>query len=313
MFTSGLTMLEACLIGLSAVSAAGLGAMVWAAWRGGRPVQEGAQASLRTEEQLETAAIRLDTQAAGILELVRTYQEAGDRYSIKLAQADKSLTLATREQIGVIVKFLLAENAKMQQEAGELRKRLDQSRTQIDKLRANLAEAEEIGLRDPLTSLSNRRCFDASLARELADAKARGLPLCLVMGDIDNFKKINDLYGHQIGDEILKTFAAVLTDNMHARDTVARYGGEEFAIILPETHIESARQLTERVRRKVESLQLAVAESGKQIGTVTASFGIAELTPGDDAEALIQRADHKLYEAKCGGRNRVAADRAAAA
>lgn len=306
-------MLEACLIGLSAVSAAGLGAMVWAAWRGGRPAQEGAQASLRTEEQLETAAVRLDTQAAGILELVRTYQEAGDRYSIKLAQADKSLTLATREQIGVIVKFLLAENAKMQQEAGELRKRLDQSRTQIDKLRANLAEAEEIGLRDPLTSLSNRRCFDASLARELADAKARGLPLCLVMGDIDNFKKINDLYGHQIGDEILKTFAAVLTDNMHARDTVARYGGEEFAIILPETHIESARQLTERVRRKVESLQLAVAESGKQIGTVTASFGIAELTPGDDAEALIQRADHKLYEAKCGGRNRVAADRAAAA
>lgn len=313
MFTSGLTMLEACLIGLSAVSAAGLGAMVWAAWRGGRPALEGARAPLRTEEQLETAAIRLDTQAAGILELVRTYQEAGDRYSIKLAQADKSLALATREQIGVIVKFLLAENAKMQQEAGELRNRLDQSRTQIDKLRANLAEAEEIGLRDPLTSLSNRRCFDASLARELADAKARGLPLCLVMGDIDNFKKINDLYGHQIGDEILKTFAAVLTDNMHARDTVARYGGEEFAIILPETHIESARQLTERVRRKVESLQLAVAESGKQIGTVTASFGIAELTPGDDAEALIQRADHKLYEAKCGGRNRVAADRAAAA
>jgi diguanylate cyclase len=312
MFTSGLTGLEACLIGLSAVSLIGLGIMFWLAWRCSRPATE-ASAPAQAESEFEAAAVRLDAQAASILDLVRTYQEAGDHYSVTLAQADKSLALATRDQIGIIVKFLLAENAKMQNEAGELKTRLEQSRTQIDKLRAHLAEAQEMGMRDPLTSLSNRRCFDASLARELADAKARSVPLSLVMGDIDNFKKINDLYGHQIGDEILKTFAGVLVDNVHARDTVARYGGEEFALILPETHIESARQLTERVRRKVESLQLAVTESGQQIGTITASFGVAELAPGDDAEALIQRADHKLYEAKCGGRNRVAADRAAAA
>jgi diguanylate cyclase len=312
MFTSGLTLLEACLIGLSAVSIVGLGIMIWLASRSSSPAAE-ASGPAPAEADFEAAAVRLDAQAAAILELVRTYEEAGTRYSVTLAQADKSLALATREQIAIIVKFLLAENAKMQNEAGELRNRLEQSRSQIDKLRAHLAEAQEIGLRDPLTSLSNRRCFDASLARELADAKARGVPLSLVMGDIDNFKKINDLYGHQIGDEILKTFASVLTDNVRARDTVARYGGEEFAIILPDTHIESARQLTERARRKIESLQLAVTESGKQIGTITASFGIAELGPGDDAETLIQRADHKLYEAKCGGRNRVAADRAAAA
>ena len=240
MFTSGLTMLEACLIGLSAVSVVGLGIMIWLASRSSSPAAE-APAPAPAEADFEAAAVHLDAQAAAILELVRTYEEAGTRYSVTLAQADKSLALATREQIGIIVKFLLAENAKMQNEAGELRSRLEQSRTQIDKLRAHLAEAQEIGLRDPLTSLSNRRCFDASLARELADAKARGVPLSLVMGDIDNFKKINDLYGHQIGDEILKTFASVLTDNVRARDTVARYGGEEFAIILPDTHIESAQ------------------------------------------------------------------------
>ena len=100
------------------------------------------------------------------------------------------------------------------------------------------------------------------------------------MGDIDNFKKINDQFGHQIGDEILKMFARVLTDNVHTRDTVARYGGEEFAIILPETRLESARQLTERMRSQVEGMELAVSESGREIGKVTASFGIAELGPG---------------------------------
>jgi diguanylate cyclase len=170
-----------------------------------------------------------------------------------------------------------------------------------------------MGMRDPLTALSNRRYFDTSLERELADAQARGAPLSLVMGDIDNFKKINDLFGHQIGDEILKMFARVLTDNVHSRDTVARYGGEEFAIILPETRLESAKQLTERMRSQVEGMELAVSESGQEIGKVTASFGVAELGPADDADALIQRADAKLYEAKCAGRNRVAADQAAAA
>jgi diguanylate cyclase len=312
MITPGLTMLEACLIGLSAVSFLGLGAMIWLAARGSKSATE-APARTRSQADIEAAAVRLDAQAAAILELVRTYEEAGTRYSVTLAQADRRLTLASREQIGIIVKFLLAENAKMQSEAGELRTRLEQSRAQIDKLRAHLAEAQEMGLRDPLTSLRNRRCFDASLAREMADAKARGVPLSLVMGDIDNFKKINDLYGHQIGDEILKTFAGVLTENVRAGDTVARYGGEEFAIILPDTHIENAKQLTERARRKIESLQLAVTDSGKKIDTITASFGIAELGPDDDAEALIQRADDKLYEAKCAGRNRVAAGGAAAA
>ena len=262
----------------------------------------------------EAAALQLDGQATAILDLVRSYLDAGERYTVSLAQAGKDLpALATPDEVGIIVKFLLAANAKMQHEAGELKKSLEQSKSQIEKLRSHLAEAQEMGMRDPLTALSNRRYFDSSLERELADAQARGAPLSLVMGDIDNFKKINDLFGHQIGDEILKMFARVLTDNVHSRDTVARYGGEEFAIILPETRLESAKQLTERMRSQVEGMELAVSESGQEIGKVTASFGVAELGAADDADALIQRADAKLYEAKCAGRNRVAADQAAAA
>src|SRR6185503_16166510 len=117
---------------------------------------------------------------------------------------------------------------------------------------------------------------------------------------------------HRIGDEILKTFARVLLDNVCARDTVARYGGEEFAVILPETAIESARQISERMRKQIETMQLALNDSGREIGKITASFGIASLNKGDDAETLIQRADDKLYQAKCAGRNRIATDQVAA-
>ncbi len=133
-----------------------------------------------------------------------------------------------------------------------------------------------------------------------------------MLADIDNFKKVNDLFGHTIGDEILKMFARVLQDNVCARDTVARYGGEEFAVILPETEVERARQITERMRTQLEGMQLALNASGQEIGRITASFGIAELSLGDDADTLVQRADEKLYQAKCAGRNRVAVDQAAA-
>ena len=311
MFTSGLTAVEAWLIGLSALSLIGLGVIVWLSLREHAPA---AAAPSVPQVAFEAAALQLDGQATAILDLVRSYLDAGERYTVSLAQAGKDLpALATPDEVSIIVKFLLAANAKMQHEAGELKKSLEQSKSQIEKLRSHLAEAQEMGMRDPLTSLSNRRYFDASLERELADAQARGVPMSLVMGDIDNFKKINDLFGHQIGDEILKMFARVLTDNVHSRDTVARYGGEEFAIILPETRLESAKQLTERMRSQVEGMELAVSESGQEIGKITASFGIAELGPTDDADALIQRADAKLYEAKCAGRNRVAADQAAAA
>jgi diguanylate cyclase len=311
MFTSGLTAVEAWLIGLSVLSLIGLGIIVWLALREHAPA---AAADITARAAFQAAAVQLDNEATAILDLVRAHVEAGERYSVTLAQAGNDLpSLATPDEIGVIVKFLLAANAKMQHEAGELKKNLEAAKSQIDKLRSHLAEAQEMGMRDPLTSLSNRRYFDSILESELADAQARGTALSLVMGDIDNFKKINDLFGHQIGDEILKTFARVLTDNVHTRDTVARYGGEEFAIILPETRLESAKQLIERMRSQVEGMQLAVSESGQEIGKVTASFGIAELGPGDDAETLIQRADVKLYEAKCAGRNRVAADQAVAA
>jgi diguanylate cyclase len=307
----GLISAEACLVGLVVLSLVGFSILAW--WDR-RARSQPAVAAAASRVELATTALQLDSQAAAVLELVRTYLDAGERYSVTLAQAGKNLpTSASPDEIGIIVKFLLAENAKMQHEAGELKKSLEQSKSQIDNLRSHLAEAQEISMRDPLTSLSNRRRFDDSLARELADAREQGTSLSLVLADIDNFKKVNDLFGHTIGDEILKMFARVLRDNVCARDTVARYGGEEFAVILPETEVENARRITERMRSQLEGMQLALNDSGQEIGKITASFGIAELSLGDDADTLVQRADAKLYQAKCAGRNRVAVDQEAAA
>ena len=203
MFTSGLTSVEAWLIGLSVLSLIGLGVIVWLALR------EHAPAAAISQAELETAAAQLDTEAGTVLDLVRSYVEAGESYSVTLAQAGRDLPkLATPEEVGIIVKFLLAENEKMQHEAGELKRAWKQSKSQIEKLRSNLAEAQELGMRDPLTALSNRRYFDINLAEEIDEAHTRGsTAMCLVMGDIDSFKEINDPFGHQIGDEILKMFA----------------------------------------------------------------------------------------------------------
>jgi diguanylate cyclase (GGDEF)-like protein len=170
-----------------------------------------------------------------------------------------------------------------------------------------------LAIRDSLTELYNHRHAMDLLNNEFERVGRYAAGLSLLMLDLDDFKRVNDEHGHPAGDAVLKETARLLQETLRTVDSVGRYGGEEFAIILPETRLESARQLTERLRRQVESMQLAVSESGQEIGKITASFGVTELGAGDDAEALIQRADAKLYEAKCAGRNRVAADQAVAA
>jgi diguanylate cyclase len=305
----------ACFLGLIALSLVGIGAVI------GVEALRGWNSQTRTSSKqppitirVEAAGLQLESEAAAILKLVRSYIESSHKYSDTLANAGKTLPAsADADQVRSVVQFLIAENEKMQRDAADLRRNLEQSRSQIEKLRSNLAEAEELGLSDALTSVGNRRCFDRILAKEISVAHANGTTMCLVMGDIDHFKRINDIFGHLVGDEVLRMFARLLVDNVKSGDTVARYGGEEFAIILPQTELEEAKQLTERIRKEFEEKRLVVNECGRQIGTITASFGIAQLAEGDDPETLIQRADDKLFEAKHAGRNRVAMDNPIAA
>jgi len=303
------------LVGLLAVSLVGIGVVIGVeGLRGAPPKPPTAATQAPITIKLEAAGLKLDCEAAAILALIRSYLEANQSYATSLANAGRSLpALADADQVRKVVQLLVAENDKMQLDASELRTSLEQSRSQIEALRCDLAEAQELGLRDPLTAVGNRRCFDINLAKEIGVAHTQGSAMCLVMGDIDHFKKINDAFGHVVGDEVLKVFAKLLTSSVKSGDTVARYGGEEFAIILPHTELDDAKQLTELIRGELEEKRLVVNACGRPVGEITASFGIAQLAEGDDAPKLIQRADDKLYEAKHAGRNRVATDNLIAA
>jgi len=164
----------------------------------------------------------------------------------------------------------------------------------------------EQAVTDELTGLSNNRRFRELISKEAARAQRFGHELSLIMLDIDDFKQINDTYGHLQGDKVLRMVGRVLHLESRGVDEPARYGGEEFAVALPETGLEGALDLAERVRVRIESEQVPRAGGASPV-KVTASIGAASM-PGsaNGAEALIAAADAALYEAKRAGKNRVA-------
>ena len=131
----------------------------------------------------------------------------------------------------------------------------------------------------------------------------------MLLGDIDHFKKFNDTYGHQVGDQVLKLVGMILKDSSKDGAIAARYGGEEFAIIVPNAGMVTAESLAETVRTTVASKRIRKRSTGEDFGNITMSIGIALFKPGEPIADLIQRADESLYFAKNAGRNRVATER----
>ena len=161
----------------------------------------------------------------------------------------------------------------------------------------------ELNSRDASTGLYNRRYLTQQLAREFGRAKRYRRPLTVMMLDIDHFKRINDGYGHQFGDEVILAVSTMLVQTLRSIDFVARYGGEEFCCFLPETGLDPAEIVAERIRARVAELRLEHA--GGEV-PVTISVGLSEIADSDaSAEALLRRADEALYLAKNEGRNRV--------
>ncbi|WP_373504018.1 GGDEF domain-containing protein [Aestuariivirga sp.] len=243
-----------------------------------------------------------------ILGLLKNQEEASSSFSMALDKAKDQLPDSLSPgQVRLIVSYLMTENDKMRERSSQLQSSLERSQQQIEKLKSNLAAAEAQGLSDPLTGLKNRRSFDITIAAEIVAARSVSKPLSLVMADIDHFKAINDRYGHQSGDDVLKWFAKILSNNMKGRDTVARYGGEEFAILLPQTSLENAVVIAGQIRTQLEGQLWKKPGAPNTMLRVTASFGVAQLADGEGTRGLFERADAKLYESKAAGRNRVAA------
>jgi two-component system cell cycle response regulator len=190
------------------------------------------------------------------------------------------------------------------------------ARTQIrrkrytDYLRNNLDQSLELAIVDQLTGLYNRRYMSSQLPVLIARAKRSRAPVAALVVDIDHFKKINDNFGHDVGDEVLREFAVRLASNVRAVDLACRTGGEEFIVLMPDTQIVDAHRIAERLRLHVAGSPFRVA-GGRELLSVTISIGVSATTAEDTAgEALLKRADENVYAAKSKGRNRVIAQAA---
>jgi two-component system cell cycle response regulator len=176
-----------------------------------------------------------------------------------------------------------------------------------DRLRNSVRQTIELAVTDGLTGLHNRRYLDTHLRTLFARAKVRGRPLTLCITDIDRFKQVNDVYGHDAGDEVLKEFAGRIRSTVRGADLACRFGGEEFVVVMPDTPAEVAATVAERLRGMIEARPFQL-RSGESPLMLTASMGIATIGPGvETPEQLLKQADRALYEAKNSGRNRVVA------
>jgi two-component system, cell cycle response regulator len=189
-------------------------------------------------------------------------------------------------------------------------------RTQIrkkrytERLRDNVQQSIEMAITDGLTGLYNRRYMESHLGALVEQATARGKPLAAFVLDIDYFKSVNDTYGHDAGDDVLREFSTRIKKSIRGIDLACRLGGEEFVIVMPETDMAVATIVAERLRRRIASEAFAIAQGTKHI-EVTISIGLATLdTVEDTAATILKRADQALYRAKRDGRNRVVADAA---
>ena len=176
-----------------------------------------------------------------------------------------------------------------------------------DYLRENLDQSLELAVTDQLTGLHNRRYMESQLDALVRRAVLGGSdPVALLVIDIDHFKKVNDSFGHGVGDEVLREFAVRLASNVRAIDLPVRFGGEEFVVVMPETELAHAHRIAERIRLHVAGSPFRVLD-GEELLTVTISIGVAASLADDTPVKLIKRADEAMYEAKAHGRNRVIA------
>ena len=231
------------------------------------------------------------------------YQERIERYAGRLERADGLSDLQS------IVADLVSDTRSLQvdmmrhrDEMMEARRQAEQAEQRVRVLEAELEHVSEQVREDQLTGTLNRRGLDDAMQREIARAQRKRSPLCVAILDLDNFKKLNDTYGHQAGDEALVHLANVVKKTLRPTDTVARFGGEEFVIVFSETDLKQAVDATRRLQRELTK-RFFLHDNERLL--ITFSAGVAALQPNETQDAVLARADKAMYQAKLQGKNRV--------
>ena len=260
----------------------------------------------RLTARLDNVGGQIVDEIEQVMSMIDAAVGSATHYHESLAHATQSLGAAKdRDGLRSIVESLVLATRSMEEHNSRLEQSLKASRQEISQLQVNLEAVRNESLTDPLTSLANRKYFDQSLDKCIAQSIAASEPMALMLTDIDHFKAFNDTFGHLTGDQVLRLAALAVKQNVKGQDIAARYGGEEFAVILPATTLRAALTVADHVRRAVMTKELMKRSTGENLGRVTVSIGVAAFKKGETAQSLIERADNCLYAAKRAGRNRV--------
>jgi two-component system, cell cycle response regulator len=225
---------------------------------------------------------------------------------LAIADADNNARLVRGLELGIndYLSRPVERNELMARARTQVRKK-----RYTERLRDNVQMSIEMAITDALTGLYNRRYMETHAGTLVEQANSRGKPLTVLVLDIDHFKHINDTYGHDAGDDVLRDFAVRIRKSIRGIDLACRYGGEEFVVIMPETDLAVATMVAERLRRRIAGESFPIQQGARSL-EVTISIGIASLAAGDTAAEVLKRADQALYRAKRDGRNRVVPDAA---
>jgi len=215
---------------------------------------------------------------------------------------------ASVQQIKGVVDEIVVETKKLGGFGETIQHKLKETTDGLEAIKKDFEKAKSEVLVDFLTGVPNRKAFDDKLAICTDEALSNNEDLCLLVIDIDYFKRFNDKYGHIVGDEVLKIVARSAKEIVRGRDFLARFGGEEFVVILPQTPLSGAKTVAENIRGFFDRTKLKVVSSSKDLGKVTVSIGAAIYKYGEPIKEFIDRSEQALYFAKNTGRNRVATE-----
>ncbi|QFT32298.1 GGDEF domain-containing protein [Roseibium porphyridii] len=260
----------------------------------------------RLGDRLDEVGSKVSREVEELVDTLKLSADATSDYGSALEQAgEKIKSIEDAEKLQIYVTHLVKSTQNAVATNRKLESQLLESKKHIENLQSSLEAIRYESLTDELTTLNNRKHFENSLERVIEQSKESRRGFALLMTDIDHFKKFNDTFGHQTGDQVLRLVALSVKQNIKAQDIACRYGGEEFGIILPHSSLEEASEIGERIRNAVMSKELVKRSTGENLGRVTISVGIATFRSDDSGHSIVARADEALYAAKNAGRNLV--------
>jgi diguanylate cyclase len=256
----------------------------------------------------EEIGTRICGEVDGMAEKLAFAATRAREYRATLTEASGRLETVDPPGIKQVLASMIASTREMERHSAHLKSSLEETRAQVMHLNEALAALQVETETDALSGLANRKKFDRDLGIAMSAAEDTGTELCLLLGDVDHFKRFNDMHGHQTGDDVLKEVARVLRSNAKDRDLVARYGGEEFALVLPRTNLHGAVAIANRIRSALAATKMPKRPDGTKVAPIAMSFGAARHHTGDTVQEFVGRADCCLYAAKRAGRNCVRAE-----